>query len=127
MAVQALIQFAEQDLVLHPLTAAETLVGQVKLHQEQEFLDSLEAVGIAVLSGDIFSPIELARVRASSNLKMPDAVVVATALKTDAEMLSFDEVLGKRAESAGVVPAKIIPKESESPDEEESAERSDDT
>jgi len=79
------------------VTIAEVLTGPLKRGQEglarryRAFLDSWQVVG---LDADIAEGV--ARLRASSHLKLPDAVQAATALAINAEALvTYDRDFGR--------------------------------
>ena len=81
-----------QRFVVHPLTLAEVMVHPVRAGVEDDVLARLSAIGMIVspLSVD---PVELARVRVRSGLKMPDCVVLTSADAYGSEIATFDERL----------------------------------
>jgi len=101
-AAQILRQGHPGSLTMHPVTLAEVLVGAVRVGRGQPYLEALLATGLTVQSGDIVAPLRLAAARAESGLKMPDAVVLATAQVLGADLASFDNTLAARARLAGL-------------------------
>jgi predicted nucleic acid-binding protein len=83
--------------VVHPLTLAEVLVHPARSGREAEVVARLEAIGMLVSTRPI-DPLELARLRARTRLKMPDCVVLACARVHGLGIATFDEAL--RAEAA---------------------------
>lgn len=89
-AIELLAQV--QRFVVHPLTLAEVLVHPVREGVEDDVLARLSAIGMTVspLSVD---PVDLARIRVRSGLKMPDCVVLGCAAAHGSEIATFDEQL----------------------------------
>lgn len=85
-----------ERFVVHPLTLAEVLVHPARGGREGEVLTRLEAIGM-VVSGQPLDPVELARLRAETRLKMPDCVVLACARSHDMAVATFDETLAAAA------------------------------
>ena len=85
-----------ERFVVHQLTLAEVLVHPARGGREGEVLARLEAIGM-VVSGQPLDPVELARLRAATRLKMPDCVVLACARAHDLAVASFDESLAAAA------------------------------
>ena len=83
--------------VVHPLTLAEVLVHPARGGREDEVVARLEAVGMMVSSRPL-DPVGLARLRATTRLKMPDCVVLACAHTHGLGVATFDESLQAAAE-----------------------------
>jgi len=89
----AIEQIAQvQRFVVHPLTLAEVLVHPVREAVEDDVLARLSAIGMTVSPLPI-DPVDLARIRVRSGLKMPDCVVLACAAAHGSEIATFDEQL----------------------------------
>ncbi len=86
-----------ERFVVHPLTLAEVLVHPARGGREGEVRARLAAMGMGV-SAQPIDPVGLARVRASTRLKMPDCVVLACAQLHSAEVATFDEALRAAAD-----------------------------
>ena len=90
---------------MHDLNLAEVLVGGFAAGIQDELLRTMtEDMGIETW-GEVGTGwvMHLARVRARSTprLKMPDAVVLATALRIEGAVATFDERLQNAALAAG--------------------------
>ncbi|MFS0792439.1 type II toxin-antitoxin system VapC family toxin [Microbacterium sp. 1P10AE] len=96
--------FASQTspFLMHPLTAAETLVGAAKIGNDAALWSDLQAIGVELATIGPAEPILLARLRAEHGLKMPDTCVLATATHAGAPLATFDDRLGQVAERLGV-------------------------
>ena len=84
--------------VVHPLTLAEVLVHPARSGRERDVVARLEAIGMMVSSRPL-DPVELARLRVATRLKMPDCVVLACAQAHALGVATFDEALRRVAEA----------------------------
>jgi predicted nucleic acid-binding protein len=91
-----------RGLALHPLTAAEVLVGAEREGRAAEVEEAVAAAGVTLVSGDSVTPREMAAARAASGLRLPDAIVLATAIRLGGALATFDSQLRAAAASAGV-------------------------
>ncbi|MEQ6898510.1 PIN domain-containing protein [Microbacterium sp. KR10-403] len=87
----------ENELLLHPVTLAETLVWPVQRGRGQEALEDIARLGIERHSPLIDEPLRAARLRATTRLRLPDVYVLATALELGATLATFDEKLAAAA------------------------------
>jgi len=92
------------DLVVNSVTLAEYLVGAVRRGDEVAAEMAITEAGVTVVD----SPCKhwarhLARTRERSGLRMPDAIVLATALALGAEVATFDNKLANAALTFGVL------------------------
>lgn len=101
-AVHILLDTAGQPLVVPALTAAETLVAHVRAGTEEIALQHLQSLGMTVDEG-VASPVELARVRVETGLKLPDCIVLHAAEKRAEPMATFDARLADVGRSRGGV------------------------
>jgi len=90
------------DFVVHPLTMAEYLVLPAQLGLESEAIELLGSIGIRLvpefdLGGPDAWATLLAKVRAETKLRMPDAVVLATARALNCKLATFDTHLATAA------------------------------
>ena len=92
-----------RELLPHPLTLAERLVGPARVGREAEALCVIETLGIASVRVTDEQPLALARLRADTPLRMPDCCVLAAALETGASLATFDATLARVATERGVV------------------------
>lgn len=92
----------EEELVIHPITMAESLVGPVRVNRDDEALRLIAGLGIDELPWSTDEPITLARLRATTGLKLPDCCVLAAAVRENATLATFDARLAASARDAGV-------------------------
>ena len=97
-----LTERAGEDLILHPLTLAEVLVGGVRLDRGTEMLADMQQLGIRVASPGDGEPLRLATLRVTTGLKMPDCCVLDTAITHQADLATFDDALAVAARNAGL-------------------------
>lgn len=94
-------QTLDDDLRMNELTLAETLVGPARAGRTDVALAHLRRLRIGTVS--LTDPVTLARLRADTSLRMPDAVVLHCALTHGAALATFDRTLAARAAELGVV------------------------
>lgn len=82
-AVDIIVRGPEPFLV-HELTLAEVLVAPARKRRDEAMLLDLHGIGVRAMSLGDGGALLVARVRARTGLKMPDACVVATALQLEA-------------------------------------------
>ena len=92
-----------RELLPHPLTLAECLVGPARVGCEAEALRIIETLGIATVPVTDQQPLALARLRAETSLRLPGCCVLAAALETGASLATFDVTLARGAAERGVV------------------------
>ena len=92
----------EDDLLVHPLTLAEALVFPAKVGTEQADRARIESLGVELRDEDPDEPVRIARLRASTALKLPDCCVLATAARSDATLATFDRRLADAARERGI-------------------------
>ena len=96
-ALKMLRDTAAFDLATSTLTYAETLIHPTKAGKKNVFESAFAGLGVKVhplLPGDA---LDLADVRNQTSLRMPDAVVLALAVKLGANIATTDQELGKAA------------------------------
>lgn len=94
---------ADDELAVHPLTLAEVLVGPARAGMLERARSLLDRLGVIVRPTPPDEPETLARLRAETQLKMPDCCVLAAALDSADTLATFDEKLATAAERLGVV------------------------
>lgn len=102
-AAIALLERNPPPYIVHPLTAAEVLVGPAKHHVEDEVWRDLQEIGVEVADLGPDEALALARLRAMWGLKMPDTCVLATAAEYQARLATFDHRLAKVASHIDVL------------------------
>lgn len=100
-ATQVRAAIEERVVLLHPLTLAECLVGPSVLGRLHEAEDALRRA-TDVVAFDPDSPVRLATLGAASRLRMPDAIVLDTAVAHDAAIVTFDDRLAVVARGLGL-------------------------
>jgi hypothetical protein len=85
------------DLMISALTYAEFLVGPKRQKKLQQVLDGTSQLGLEITTLDNLNAISLAEVRANSNLRLPDAVVLQTALEHSGAIATTDKRLANAA------------------------------
>jgi len=101
-----LLRSPDEDFCVPTLSLSEGLVHQARQNRATEAQVVLSALGIRVLSCDLVSVVDLAQTRASTGLRMPDAVVLASAQAIGAKLATTDHQLAVQANAAGVELAK---------------------
>lgn len=86
--------------VMHRINLAEALVGPARQGRADDAWFGLAAVGVQLAEFGDDEPRLLARLRAEYQLKMPEICALATALRLDAPLCTFDLRLAKTWESA---------------------------
>lgn len=101
-AVDFLEENEEFEFAAAALTVAESLVHPTANGQAAEFdatLERLRLVRIDLVADDVRA---VAEVRATTRLRMPDALVLFTAERHGAEIVTTDRGVGRAAEARGV-------------------------
>ncbi|MGL5909117.1 MAG: type II toxin-antitoxin system VapC family toxin [Phycicoccus sp.] len=88
---------ADDELLIHPLTLAEVLVGGVRAGRGDEMLADLDAIGIRATDPRPGEALRLARLRVETGLRMPDCCVLDTALVSGSTLATFDDALARAA------------------------------
>ena len=92
----------DDTIVLHPLTFAECLVGAARLGQLDIAADALRAA-FEIVGIDSEAPLRWANLRARTRLRLPDAIVLDTAIINAANMiLTFDQQLAAEAKARAI-------------------------
>lgn len=100
-ATRLVLEHGRSGIALHSLTLAEILVGPARSGAEAEARQTLTEAGFTLSPDGDPSPEQLARVRATTSLKMPDACVLATAEHLDVPLATFDQRLAREAIKRG--------------------------
>lgn len=102
-ATRLLAATAGQPLAANTLTVAEVLVGPTRAGRGRQAQEALDRLGVAALELPADAAVELAELRATTGLKMPDCCVLWTAVHHQSAMLvSFNQQLTRVAERRGV-------------------------
>ena len=92
---------ASERFGAHRLTMAEALVLAANSGREVAAAAAISALGVGRFD-EPDDPIELARLRASSGLKMPDCCVLNAAIRERAKLATFDARLAAAASQFGI-------------------------
>ena len=92
----------EEDLILHPVTLAESLVGPVRVGLEAEAMADYTRLGVERHVPLLDEPVQVARLRSTTALKLPDVYVLATAIHLGATLATFDRRLADAARERGI-------------------------
>ncbi|QIM19389.1 PIN domain-containing protein [Leucobacter coleopterorum] len=90
------------DLLLHPLTKAEVLLGPARRGLADFKARELAAMGIEEWVPTEGSGLRLAEIRAATGLKMPDCCVLDAAIATGSQLVTFDDALSNAAARFGL-------------------------
>ena len=88
------------------LTIAEALVHPTRVGRQDAVVAALATIDVRTIPLMAADALELARVRNSYRLRMPDAVALYTAISTKSELATFDDALVAAAAQAGIVVAR---------------------
>jgi predicted nucleic acid-binding protein len=103
-AKRLFIGHAAERLAAHRLTVGEILVQAARAGRERAVAAALATLGVGYLDAPD-DPVELARLRASTGLRMPDCCVLLAVMRDRAGLATFDSRLAGAARSLGVVVA----------------------
>lgn len=92
----------EEELAIHPITLAEVLTRPARDGRADFYREQIATMGVQQLHVPTEQPLVLAKLRASTSLKLPDCCVLAAAIETGATLASFDATLAKVASEHGV-------------------------
>lgn len=92
---------ADEDVLLHPVTFAECLVAPAKLGVLDQAAAALRAA-YEIGEVDAEAPVRWAALRASTGLRLPDTIVLDTAIATRAAVATFDDQLARTASAHGL-------------------------
>lgn len=95
----------EEELAIHPVTLAECLVGPARLNRELEAMAMIKRLGIEQVAISHVEPMDVARLRAATQLKLPDCFVLAAAMHAAASLATFDASLSRAAAELGITVA----------------------
>jgi predicted nucleic acid-binding protein len=97
-----LLEHPQSDLVIHPVTFAEILVGPARLGRAEDVRTALSRVGVRTDLPDADQPLRLAELRAETGLKLPDCCVLDIALFHRSPVATFDGRLAAASTAKGL-------------------------
>lgn len=101
-ALQMFIDTVAEDLAISALNLAEALVHPTKAGRYQEFMESIQGLGLEVQGLDHADVAPVAAIRAESGLRMPDSIALHVALRSDSGLATTDRTLAKAALGASL-------------------------
>ena len=101
-AVAAVLSSRSGDLGVSVVTHAEVLVGPARAGTLRQTRAALEALGVTELGLPEDAASQLAELRVTTALKLPDCCVVLAAQDAAAELLTFDDRLAGVARGLGI-------------------------
>jgi predicted nucleic acid-binding protein len=84
------------------LTQAEVLVHPARAGKLEKFLKLIGALGLEITPIEESDSSQIAKIRAATSLKMPDAVVLSQAIKVAGSIATADKQLAKVAKDNGL-------------------------
>jgi predicted nucleic acid-binding protein len=84
------------------LTQAEVLVHPARAGKLDKFLKLIGALGLEITTVEGSDSSQIAKIRATTSLKMPDAVVLSQAIKVEGSIATTDLKLARVAKEKGV-------------------------
>jgi predicted nucleic acid-binding protein len=96
-------ELAERSFAISVLTLAEVLVMPTRSNQLDVPNAALRRLGLTPIALDIQDVEHLARLRASTDLKLPDCCVILAAEKANGDVATFDGRLAEAASERGLV------------------------
>jgi predicted nucleic acid-binding protein len=101
-AVELLVNVADEELGLSPLTLAEVYVGPARAGKLTHAQQAIRDLDVTVVSLGHDAPERLANLRSSTGLRLPDCCVLYAAQVVAAELATFDDRLGSAAKTIGL-------------------------
>ena len=89
-------------LQMTALTQAEVLVHPARAGRLEKFLKLIGALGLEITPIEESDSRQIAKIRAETSLKMPDAVVLSQAIKVAGSVATTDKQLAKAAKDKGL-------------------------
>jgi predicted nucleic acid-binding protein len=89
-------------LQMTALTQAEVLVHPARAGKLEKFLKLIGALGLEITPIEESDSRQIAKIRAETSLKMPDAVVLSQATKVSGSVATTDKQLAKVAKDNGL-------------------------
>jgi predicted nucleic acid-binding protein len=98
-AMKMFMETIEFQLAMPVLTYAEALIHPLRSGKKKEFQAGIRGLGIEISSIPHESVDQIAELRASTKLRMPDVVVLSEAMNTSSAIATTDQLLAKTASS----------------------------
>lgn len=101
-ALDLFVATAGDALIMSTLTYAEVLVRPLREGRAEKFESSISGLGITLENVSVEDARQLAGIRVATNLKMPDAAVLAVAENIVGAIATTDASLARAASERGV-------------------------
>lgn len=101
-AVSTMLELGSDRLLISPITHAEVLVGPARSGTLASTQAALSALGVAEVALPADAAPQLAGLRATTALKLPDCCVLLAAQQSASTVLTFDHRLATAAAALGV-------------------------
>ena len=98
-ALDLFVDSVEDKLVISSLTLSEAMVYPARNGQMDVMLRNISSLGIEISQLDPDGSMNLAYVRARTQLRMPDALVLHTAIEHNASLATLDAKLALAAQN----------------------------
>jgi PIN domain nuclease of toxin-antitoxin system len=101
-AVDLMFQSPAEDFHMSSMNLAEVAVQPMRLGIETKFNDGIRGLNIKVSGLSQDAGFELARIRATTNVPMPDCCALQLVLEKDASLATCDKAQAKAAKALGI-------------------------
>lgn len=101
-------EYVEFEFAANVLTVAESLIRPAAAGRSSSVVATLDRLGVERIGLEPGDATAIAEIRASSGLKMSDTVVLFTAERHAAELVTTDRSLARAAESHGVAVHSLL-------------------
>lgn len=101
-AAGLLVQLADRDLTISPITLAEVLIGPVRAGRSADVRTALDLLEVVTTPLPADAPLRLATLRVETGLRLPDCCVLLAAQQSTREIATFDDRLTAAAERLGL-------------------------
>ena len=101
-ALRIVAALDDETVLVHPVNAAEALVGPARRGKVERAREALADAGVHVIDVDGGAAARLAVLRSDTSLSMPDCCALDAALVVDAPLATYDRRLAKAAVGLGI-------------------------
>jgi len=101
-AVDLMFQSPAETFHMSSMNLAEVAVQPTRLGIEEKFYQGISGLNIKVSGLDTDAGVELARIRATTNVPLPDCCAIQLVLEKEASLATCDKTQAKAAKSLGI-------------------------
>lgn len=98
-ALRCYLESSSSDIYLSAITHAEILTHPASSGELKFFVKNIKSAGFNIVDLTDDLSVEVAKVRSSTGLKMPDSCVLALAKSLNADLVTFDQAIYKKSKS----------------------------